>query len=233
MIDKLTAEDFLNGQLLLIDKPLNWTSFDAVKKIRYLIKKKFNLKKIKVGHAGTLDPLATGLLIICTGKFTKKITELTLEDKTYTGTIRLGSTTPSYDLETEPENFKPTDQLTPSDIEKAADKMIGESMQVPPAFSAKWVDGKRAYVAAREGKEVELKANPIKISRFRVDCTHLPDVQFTIMSSKGTYIRSIARDLGDNLEVGGHLIELRRTHIGKFSVENALKIQDFEEQLFS
>jgi len=231
MIDKLTAEDFLNGQFLLIDKPLNWTSFDAVKKLRYLIRKKFKLKKIKVGHAGTLDPLATGLLIICTGKFTKKIAELTLEDKTYTGTIRLGATTPSYDLETEPENFKSTDHLTPADIESVAKEMMGESLQVPPAFSAKWVDGKRAYVAAREGKELELKANPVKISQFTVDCTHLPDVQFTIQSSKGTYIRSIARDLGDKLDVGGHLIELRRTAIGNYQVEDALSIADFTKAM--
>jgi len=232
MIDQLTAEDFLTGQVLLIDKPLKWTSFDAVKKIRYLIRRKFNLKKIKVGHAGTLDPLATGLLIICTGKFTKKITELTLEDKTYIGIIRLGATTPSYDLETEPENFTSTDHLKPEDVQRVAEEMTGESLQVPPAFSAKWVDGKRAYESAREGKEVELKARPIKISQFKVDCTNLPDVQFIIKSSKGTYIRSIARDLGDALNVGGHLIELRRTHIGEFSVDDAIEISDFEARLF-
>jgi len=232
MIDQLTAEDFLTGQILLIDKPLKWTSFDAVKKIRYLIRKKFNLKKIKVGHAGTLDPLATGLLIICTGKFTKKIAELTLEDKTYTGTIRLGATTPSYDLETEPENFKSTDNLNPANVQKAAENMLGTSLQVPPAFSAKWIDGKRAYVAAREGREVELKANPIKINQFNVDCTNLPDIQFTVESSKGTYIRSIARDMGDQLNVGGHLIELRRTHIGEFSLDKAMDISEFEARLF-
>jgi len=233
MIEDLSAEDFLNGQFLLIDKPLEWTSFDAVKKIRYLIRKKFKLKKIKVGHAGTLDPLATGLLIICTGKFTKKIAELTLQDKRYTGTIRLGATTPSYDLETEPENFKATDHLKPEDVQKAAEEMTGDSLQVPPAFSAKWVDGKRAYESAREGREVELKANPVKIHRFSVNCENLPDVHFEIECSKGTYIRSIARDLGDKLDVGGYLTSLRRTHIGEFSVEDAMEITAFEERLLN
>jgi tRNA pseudouridine55 synthase len=231
MIEDLSAEDFLNGQFLLIDKPLEWTSFDAVKKIRYLIKKKFKLRKIKVGHAGTLDPLATGLLIICTGKFTKKIAELTLEDKTYTGTIQLGATTPSYDLETQPENFKSTDHLSSEAVQRAAEEMTGNSLQVPPAFSAKWVDGKRAYESAREGREVELKANPVKIHQFSVNCEHLPEVQFEIKCSKGTYIRSIAHDLGDKLEVGGYLSSLRRTHIGRFSVEDAMEINTFENKL--
>lgn len=230
---ELSSDDFINGQILLVDKPLEWTSFDVVKKLRYLIKKKFKFKKLKVGHAGTLDPLATGLLIICTGKYTKKIAELTLEDKTYTGTIRLGATTPSYDLETEPENFKTTQLLSAEEIHEAADGMIGESMQIPPVFSAKRVDGKRAYVAAREGKEITLKANPVEIKVFDVNTDSIPDIKFKIKCSKGTYIRSIARDLGDILDVGGHLIELRRTHIGDFDVENALTIEEFEEQLFN
>lgn len=233
MIKDLSAEDFLSGQILLIDKPLEWTSFDAVKKVRYLIRKKFKLKKIKVGHAGTLDPLATGLLIICTGKFTKKIAELTLEDKTYTGTIRLGATTPSFDLETEPEDFKPTEHLTTEAVQKAAREMIGGSLQVPPAFSAKWVNGKRAYESAREGREVELKANPIKIHHFSVNCENLPDVHFEIKCSKGTYIRSIARDLGEKLGVGGYLSALRRTHIGNFNVQDAMEIKAFENRLIN
>jgi len=233
MIEDLSAEDFLNGQFLLIDKPLEWTSFDAVKKIRYLIRNKFKLKKIKVGHAGTLDPLATGLLIICTGKFTKKIAELTLEDKTYTGTIRLGATTPSYDLETEPENFTPIDHLKPEDLQRAAEDMTGTSLQVPPAFSAKWVDGKRAYEAAREGREVKLKANPIKIHHFSVSCDKMPEVDFKIKCSKGTYIRSIAHDLGNKLKVGGYLSSLRRTHIGRYSVEDAMEITAFEDRILS
>ena len=228
---QLTVEDFQEGQLLLIDKPLTWTSFDAVKKIRYSIRKKFNLKKIKVGHAGTLDPLATGLLIICTGRFTKKIAELTLQEKTYTGTFTIGATTPSFDLETGLENEIPTDHITPSDVEKVAEQMTGKQEQIPPVFSAKKVDGKRAYESARKGKDVELKAQPIDIKRFEVNCEKLPLVQFTIECSKGTYIRSIARDLGEKLGTGAHLSALRREAIGNFQVENAIEPALFQQML--
>ena len=228
---QLTVEDFQEGQLLLIDKPLTWTSFDAVKKIRYSIRKKFNLKKIKVGHAGTLDPLATGLLIICTGRFTKKIAELTLQEKTYTGTFTIGSTTPSFDLETERENEKPTDHITAADVEKGAKEMTGKQEQIPPIFSAKKVDGKRAYESARKGKELELKAQPVEIKKFEVNCENLPLVHFTIECSKGTYIRSIARDLGEKLETGAHLSALRREAIGNFNVENAIEPALFQQML--
>lgn len=230
-LSKLSLEDFQAGQTLLIDKPLEWTSFDAVKKIRYLIKRKFKIKKIKVGHAGTLDPLATGLLLICIGKHTKEISKLTLESKRYSGVFRLGATTPSYDLETEPENFQSVDHLTEEMIKKAADELTGKIMQVPPIFSAKWVDGKRAYEAAREGKDIELKANPVEIMEFKVDCSNLPDLKFDILCSKGTYIRSIAHDIGQKLGVGAHLTELRRTAIGDYPVKDALSIFEFEDQL--
>ena len=230
MIDysKLTVEEFQAGQLLLIDKPLTWTSFDAVAKVRYAIRKKFNLKKLKVGHAGTLDPLATGLLIICTGKFTKRIADLTLENKTYTGTFTLGATTPSYDLETETENHRSTDQITDEMVQEAVSKMSGAIMQMPPIFSAKKVDGKRAYIAARKGKEVKLEARPVIISKFEADTSSLPEVKFEIECTKGTYIRSIARDLGEALECGAHLSELRRTKIGDYSAEKAIDPIEFQ-----
>jgi tRNA pseudouridine55 synthase len=228
-LDKLSLEDFSSGQLLLIDKPLTWTSFDAVAKTRYCIRKKFGLKKFKVGHAGTLDPLATGLLILCTGKFTKKIADLTLENKTYTGTILLGATTPSYDLETEPENFQNTDHLTAEMVTRAVEKLTGAIMQLPPIFSAKKVDGKRAYVSARKGKEVRLEPRPVIVSKFEINTSKLPEVGFEIECSKGTYIRSLANDLGELIGCGGHLTQLRRTKIGEYSVEDAISPLDFEE----
>lgn len=227
----LTAADFQEGQILLIDKPLEWTSFDAVKKVRYVIRKKFGLKKLKVGHAGTLDPLATGLLILCTGRYTKKIADLTLHDKTYTGTFTLGATTPSYDLETAIENEKPTGHVTPEDVARAAREMVGRVEQMPPAFSAKKVDGKRAYNAARKGEDVKLKTQTVEIHSFEVDCSELPKVHFKIASSKGTYIRSIARDLGEALGTGAYLSELRRTAVGDFKVEDAVDPLAFQEWL--
>lgn len=228
---QLSADDFLEGQLLLIDKPLEWTSFDAVKKIRYSIRKKFNLKKIKVGHAGTLDPLATGLLIICTGRFTKKITELTLEEKTYSGTFTIGATTASYDLESEIENETSTDHITPEDVAAAAAELTGLQEQVPPIFSAKKVDGKRAYEAARKGESIVLKANTVEVKTFEVDCSALPNVRFSIVCSKGTYIRSIARDLGEKLKTGGYLSELRRDAIGLYKVDDAIDPIVFQQLL--
>lgn len=230
-ISNLSAQDFLDGQLLLIDKPLNWTSFDAVKKLRYLIRKKFSLKKIKVGHAGTLDPLATGLLIICTGKFTKRISDLTVQNKAYEGTITIGATTPSFDLETEIENKTDFSHITDGDIKQAVDALTGELDQVPPAFSAKWVDGKRAYIAAREGREIELKSNKVEVEKFEYSAGNLPEIHFKITCSKGTYIRSIARDIGVELGTGAYLSALRRTAIGDYSVEDALTVAEFERQI--
>lgn len=223
--------DFLEGEIILIDKPLHWTSFDVVKKIRYAIRKKTGLKKIKVGHAGTLDPLATGLLILCTGKKTKIIEGIQELEKEYTGKIRLGATTPSSDLETEIDKEYNISGLTQEKIDRAAESFIGEMDQVPPAFSAKKIDGKRAYLFAREGKEVEMKPKTIVISAFEVVNIDLPYVDFCIRCSKGTYIRSIARDLGEKLEVGGHLTELRRTKTGDYDVINAFTVEGFIEQL--
>ncbi|MCA1751767.1 MAG: tRNA pseudouridine(55) synthase TruB [Flavobacteriales bacterium] len=219
-----TAEDFLTGKLLLVDKPLTWSSFDVVKKIRYNIQKKFGLKKLKVGHAGTLDPLATGLLILCTGKFTKKITELTLAGKSYTGTFMLGATTPSFDLETRPDQIRSTEGVTPEKIAEAAAELAGISQQVPPQFSAKLVEGKRAYLSARKGETVELKSREVNISKFEVSSEHFPEVYFEIDCSTGTYIRSIARDLGEALGCGAHLTSLRRTAVGDYRAENSLTV---------
>lgn len=227
----LTATDFQEGQLLLIDKPREWTSFDAVKKVRFAIRKKFDLKKLKVGHAGTLDPLATGLLIICTGRFTKKIASLTLEDKVYTGTFTIGATTQSYDLESELENEVPTDHIKTEQIEAFAKKMIGKQDQVPPAFSAKKVDGKRAYESARKGKKIELKPHLIEIKTFETDCSNLPEIAFNIQCSKGTYIRSVARDLGEALGTGAYLSSLRRESIGTYKVDDAIDPVRFQEAL--
>jgi tRNA pseudouridine55 synthase len=228
---KLSLEDFQTGQILLIDKPLNWTSFDVVAKVRYTIRNKFGLKKFKVGHAGTLDPLATGLLILCTGKFTKKIADLTTENKSYTGTFVLGATTPSYDLETGIENEKPTDHIDAEMVREAVSKLTGPIMQKPPIFSAKKVDGKRAYVAARKGQDVKLEPRPVIISSFEVDTSGKPELNFKIEVSKGTYIRSIARDLGVLLGCGAYLSELRRTSIGEYTVVEAIDPSEFQRQM--
>jgi tRNA pseudouridine55 synthase len=219
--------EFLDGQLILIDKPYGWTSFDVVKKIRYNICQKLQIKKIKVGHAGTLDPLATGLLIIATGKFTKMVDELMGLEKGYSGTIKLGATTPSYDLETEVDQKFKTDDLTPDKILLAAKALTGELDQIPPIFSAKKVDGKRAYKLARAGKEVELKSRKVQVKTFETKNSNIPDVTFDITCSKGTYIRSLARDLGLELDNGGHLTALRRESIGHFSVHAALAPDSF------
>lgn len=223
----MNKEDYLNGQVLLIDKPLEWTSFQAVNKIRWHIKQKFGLKKIKVGHAGTLDPLATGLLILCIGKHTKTIEEMIGADKTYTGTFLLGKTTPSYDLESEYNEEFPIDHITKELVEEVRLSFLGEIDQVPPIFSAKQVDGKRAYDLARAGKEVVLKSNKIKISDFSVDTSRFPEVDFKITCSKGTYIRSIANDFGKALKSGATLIALRRTASGDKSIQDAKSVEDW------
>jgi len=219
--------DFQAGETLLVDKPLNWTSFDVVNKLRWNLKQKLGIKKFKVGHAGTLDPLASGLLIICTGKNTKKIDQFVLEDKTYTGTILLGKTTPSYDLETEYNQEFPIDHITPELLEEVRTSFLGEQDQVPPIFSAKQVDGKRAYDLARAGKEVVLKANKINITAFNIDASRFPEIDFQITCSKGTYIRSIANDFGQKLNSGAALIALRRTASGSFLIENAQSVDDW------
>ncbi|MCX2681078.1 tRNA pseudouridine(55) synthase TruB [Galbibacter sp. EGI 63066] len=222
-----TEEQIKNGQILLIDKPLEWSSFQAVNKIKWAIKKKFGLKKIKVGHAGTLDPLATGLLIICTGKFTKKIPELQGQVKEYTGTITLGATRPSYDMETEIDSTYPTEHITEEKIRENTKQFTGVIEQYPPVFSALKKGGKRLYEYAREGKEVEIKPRNVEITEFEITHIQLPEVQFRVVCSKGTYIRSLAHDFGKSLESGAYLSELRRTKIGDFNVNKAISPDAF------
>lgn len=229
--DNFSAEKFKTGQTLLFDKPLNWTSFDVVNKIRWNIRKTYNIKKIKVGHAGTLDPKATGLLIICTGKNTKKINEFMGLEKEYTGTFTLGATTPSHDLETEVNATFPIDQLSEEKIRENVKKFIGEIEQIPPVFSALKKDGKRLYEYARNQEEVKIEPRKVVISEFEITNIDLPKVDFRVVCSKGTYIRSLADDFGKALENGAHLSDLRRTKIGKFSVENAMSVDAFTQQL--
>jgi len=217
----MKEEDYKNGQVLLIDKPLEWTSFQVVNKLRWHIRQKFGIKKIKVGHAGTLDPLATGLLIICTGKFTKKINEYQGQIKEYTGEFTLGATTPSYDLETEVNETFSTKHITEDLIYTTTKQFIGEIDQIPPIFSALKKEGKRLYELAREGKTTEINARKVNISEFEITKIELPKVNFRVVCSKGTYIRSLAYDFGKALNSGAHLSKLRRTKIGNFTVEGA------------
>ena len=224
----MTKESLLEGQVLLIDKPLTWSSFQAVNKLKYALKRHYDLpKKFKIGHAGTLDPLATGLLIICTGKFTKRITEIQAQAKEYTGTITVGATTPSYDLETEVDATFPTEHISEALIQETTKQFLGEIDQKPPVFSAIKKDGKRLYEHARAGEEVEIKARKTTIHEFEITRITLPEIDFRIKCSKGTYIRSIAYDFGLALQSGGHLTALRRTKIGDYSVENALTPDEF------
>lgn len=228
----MNVEEILAGKVLLIDKPLTWSSFQAVNKLKYILKRKYDLpKKFKIGHAGTLDPLATGLLIICTGKFTKKITEIQAQIKEYTGTIVLGATTPSYDLETEVDATFPTAHITEALILETINKFLGEIDQKPPVFSAIKKDGKRLYEHARAGEEVEIQSRKTTIYEFDITRIQLPEVDFRVQCSKGTYIRSLAYDFGLELQSGGHLSVLRRTKIGDYSVENAILPDDFEQTL--
>ncbi len=226
-------KEFSEGSTIIVDKPYTWTSFDVVNKIRWNLKQVLGVKNIKVGHAGTLDPLATGLLILCVGKHTKLIDQLMIGEKTYTGTILLGKTTPSYDLETEYNEEFPISHITPELIEEVRKKFIGEQQQVPPIFSAKQVDGKRAYDLARAGKDVVLKSNTITISDFKVNIDRFPEVDFEISCSKGTYIRSIAYDFGKALSSGGCLTVLRRTKSGDLSIENAKTVDEWIEEIRS
>ena len=220
-------KSFSEGSTIIVDKPLNWTSFDVVNKIRWNLKQKLGVKKIKVGHAGTLDPLATGVLVLCIGKHTKLIESIQAGQKTYTGKIMLGKTTPSYDLETAFDETFPIDHITDERIEEARKSFLGEQQQVPPIFSAKQVDGKRAYDLARAGKEVELKANSIHIFDLSFDTSNFPELAFEVSCSKGTYIRSIAHDLGKKLNSGGTLIELRRTKSGDQNIEESKSVDEW------
>lgn len=222
-----TVEDFQNGQVLLIDKPLNWTSFQVVNKLRWKIRKTFNLKKIKVGHAGTLDPLATGLLVICTGKMTKQIDSFQAQIKEYTGTIVLGSTRPSYDMETEINETFSTDHISEGLIRETTRQFIGEIEQYPPIFSAIKKDGKRLYEFARVGETVEIKPRKITISEFVITKIDGLNVDFRVVCSKGTYIRSLANDFGKAMNSGSYLSVLRRTKNGDLDVSNAMSIEDF------
>ena len=219
--------DFQTGEMILIDKELNWTSFDVVSKLRNSIKKKLNIKKIKVGHAGTLDPLATGLLIICTGKMTKRINEFSGLNKTYVGKMTIGSTTPSYDLETKPNVYYPTEHINKNLIIEAAKKFVGKIDQKPPVFSAVKKDGVRLYKLARKGVKVEVEKREIIIHDFLISSINFPEVEFSLTCSKGTYIRSLAHDFGKELGSGAHLSELRRTSIGDYSVDKSLKLMEF------
>ena len=224
-----TAEDFLEGQILLIDKPLTWSSFQAVNKLKYILKRKYDLpKKFKIGHAGTLDPLATGLLIICTGKFTKKITEIQAQAKEYTGTITVGATTPSYDLETEVDATFPTEHISEALILETIKQFLGEIDQKPPVFSAIKKDGKRLYEHARAGEEVEIASRKTTIHEFEITRIALPEIDFRVKCTKGTYIRSLAFDFGIALNSGAHLTALRRTKIGDYDVINGVSPEAFE-----
>jgi tRNA pseudouridine55 synthase len=223
--NKQANSEFAEGKVLLIDKPLRWTSFDVVRKIRNLIRVK------KVGHAGTLDPLATGLLIVCTGKYTKRINEYMSQEKEYTGTITLGAITPTYDLESEPQDFQPVADISIDQLNKAAESLTGDILQTPPIHSAIKKEGKRVYELARQGIEVKLDPRPVSILKFEITKAAVPDVSFRVVCSTGTYIRSLADDFGKNLGCGGYLSSLRRTRIGAFSVNDAYTMEQFESSI--
>ena len=229
-----SAQNFLDGQILLIDKPLKWSSFQAVSKLKYTLKRELVLpKKFKIGHAGTLDPLATGLLIICTGKFTKRINEIQGQSKEYTGTFMLGATTPSYDLETEINQTFPINHIDENLIQNTLVQFIGEIDQKPPVFSAIKKDGIRMYEHARAGAEIEMESRKTTIHEFEITRIELPEIDFRVVCSKGTYIRSLAYDYGNALNSGEHLTVLRRTKIGDFDVKNAISPEEFERQMIN
>lgn len=225
--------DFLLGEVLLIDKPLGWTSFDVVNSIRYTIRKAFNIKKIKVGHAGTLDPLATGLLIVCTGKFTKKIELFQGKEKVYIGSMHIGATTPSFDLETEVDNTYDTGHITHELLDKTTKQFIGNIEQIPPAFSAVKIDGKRAFEYARKDSDVTIKPRKVNITEFKLLNHELPDIDFAVNCSKGTYIRSLVNDFGKALNSGAYMSGLRRTEIGEFSVSDAYSVDEMKRLIRS
>jgi len=228
----MTPEEYLDGQILLIDKPLKWSSFQAVNKLKYLLINKVGLpKKFKIGHAGTLDPLASGLLLICTGKFTKRISELQGQAKEYTGTFYIGATTPSYDLETEIDQTFPTQHIDETLIHETVKQFLGEIDQKPPIFSAIKKDGVRLYEHARAGETVEIASRKTTIHEFEITRIAFPEVDFRVVCSKGTYIRSLAYDFGKAMNSGSHLTVLRRTRIGDYNVKGAIDITLFEKSL--
>lgn len=230
----MTTEDFLEGQIILIDKPLNWTSFQAVNKMKWALITKLNLpKKFKIGHAGTLDPLATGLLLVCTGKFTKRITELQGQAKEYTGTFHIGATTPSYDLETEIDQTFPTEHINDALIHETVKQFLGEIDQKPPIYSAIKKDGVRLYEHARAGETIEIATRKTTIHEFEITRIALPEIDFRVVCSKGTYIRSLAFDFGKAMNSGSHLTVLRRTKIGDYDVKNGVDVITFEGSLES
>lgn len=222
---------FEEGEVFLIDKPLDWTSFDAVNLIRAVIKRYHGIRKLKVGHAGTLDPLATGLLIICTGRMTKQIDNFQAQEKVYTGTMLLGQTTPTYDLESEPDAFYPTDNITEEMMDEVRMSFLGDIMQRPPKFSAIKIQGKRAFEYARSDEEVALKERLVHIEDFKIDTTNFPEIKFEVKCSKGTYIRSLVNDFGKKLNSGACMTSLRRTMIGDFSVENARDLMELKKEI--
>ena len=229
----MTEKDLTSGKILLINKDQGWSSFDVVNKIRGAIKKKFSIKKIKVGHAGTLDPLATGLMILCTGKLTKKIDSLITLKKKYEGTITLGATPPSFDCETDIEKSYPINHITEKIILSTAKNFVGKINQTPPIYSAIKKDGKRLYKYARAGEKVEIKSREVKIFNFKITNINIPNIDFKICCSKGTYIRSIANDFGKRVDSGGFLSMLKRTEIGKFKIKNAYRVDDFIEKFLN
>lgn len=232
MEHKFTSEDFQNGQLLLLDKPLRWTSFQVVNKVRWLIKRQYGFKKLKVGHAGTLDPLATGLLLIAVGrKYTKRIQEFQGLEKVYTGTFTFGATTPSYDLESEINETFPIDHLDKNRLKMGKELFLGEIKQYPPIFSALKKDGKRLYDYARKGEAVRPDPRWVHVYDFELTRVALPEVDFRVVCGKGTYIRSLARDFGRAVDSGAHLSALRRQRIGNYSVENAFSLEGFRRQI--
>ena len=223
--------NFKQGEVLFFDKPLTWTSFAVVNKIRYHICRKLGVKKLKVGHAGTLDPLATGVMIICTGKATKRIEEFQYHTKEYIATLQLGATTPSYDLEKEIDATYPWEHITREKVEEVLKQFLGTIEQIPPVFSACKVDGKRAYEMARKGDEVQLKAKTLVIDEIELLECNLPEIKIRVVCSKGTYIRALARDIGEALDSGAHLTGLIRTRVGEVRLEDCMKVEDFEEWL--
>lgn len=227
-MDHKRTYDFPEGEVLLIDKPPEWTSFDVVNKIRHMLRHHLGIKKIKVGHAGTLDPLATGLLLVCVGKATKKISEYTGLDKEYTGTFFIGATTPSYDRETEVDGVFETSHITRDLLIETARTFVGKITQVPPVYSAVKIDGKRAYLSARENEEVDIPSREVIIHEFEISRAAVPEADFRISCSKGTYIRSLAYDYGKALQSGAYIQSLHRTRIGKYSVDDAISIQELE-----
>jgi len=225
--------DFLMGSVMLIDKEKDWTSFDAVNKLRWAIRNSYDIKKVKVGHAGTLDPMATGLLIICSGKMTKSINEFQGQRKRYSGTIYLGATTASYDAETEIVDRYSIDDITSEKVLSAAEQFVGKIDQVPPIYSALKTDGVRSYVRARKGESIKMNARPVEIYSLNITKIDLPNVEFEMECSKGTYVRSLAYDLGRALNNGGHLIKLRRDAIGDFKVDDAMTVTALAEKIRS